>query len=1035
MGGGVIGWAISRPVSVAVGVILVIMFGVLSVRDIPIQLTPDVTIPSVSVQTVWPGASPAEIEAEILEAQEEALKRLPGLVRMTSEARRNQGTINLELQVGASLDQALVRVSNLLSQVSDYPTNAREPSITTADSSGPPLVVSVVRSVPAGRSVAEYRTWMDEVIVPRLERIDGVASIRLVGGQEEEFQIDIDVNRLAALHVTIGQVATAVRGELVDVSGGDIPEGRRRYLVRTVVVPEKIEQLERTVIKSGVDGTPVLLGQIAKVRRGLRKPEAVGLFNGSPSMALLFFREAGSNVLEVTKEIYRVNQELQDKFLDREGLEMTIVSDQTEYIEGALDLVESNLLIGGALAVLVLLLFLRSVGASAVVALSIPISIVGTALMMSLFGRTINIVSLAGMAFAIGMVVDNSIVVLENIDTWRKREANVARASLMATREVWGAILASTLTTAAVFIPIIAWQDEVGELLRDIAVAVSTAVFVSLVVSVVVIPSFAARLLRGRVTGDEAPEEVGRIGRTVHWITRSKLRSLALSVGGVGGLVGLSLAMVPSMEYLPTGNRNIIFGVVLPPTGASVAEVERIGSEVQGRLLPHLNVEKDGVPAIHRTFFVGSPDQVFSGAVAVDPDRVSELAAFVRKALVLPDVIGFANQGSLFGRSFGGSRSIEVDITGTDLRGMTGFAAQLMGAIKAVMPEAQVRPIPGLDEGAPELRVEPRRAQAAALGMTSSELGLLVDVYVDGAIIGEVATGGETKRDVVMRATGIDVTGREALINAPAAVPRSDVPVPVGNVATVRELNGPTTIQRIERRRALTLQVSPPDDIALEEAISLVRDGAVGKLGAQGLIPADVRVDYSGSAGKLEEAQTRFVWVLLFALLITFLLLAALFEDFLAPIAILVTVPLAGAGGVFGLWLVNRFVAPQPLDMLTALGFVILIGVVVNNAILIVDGTLTRMREREMSLEDAVASAVRWRVRPILMSVLTSMVGLLPLVIFPGSGSELYRGVGSVVLGGLALSTALSLFIVPAVFTTLWRARRAVAAGLSRARA
>lgn len=1039
MGGGIIRWAVSRPVSVMVGVILLVMFGALSIRGIPIQLTPDITEPSISVNTVWPGATPSEVESEILDKQEEALKSLPGLVKMTSSASRNAGTVTLELEVGASLDEALVRVSNLLSQVSDYPQNAKQPAVSTANSAGPPLAVIIIQSDPPGRDVAEYRTWIDEFIAPRLERIRGVASIRVIGGREQEIQIDFDPKALASRGLTVSAISQSIRAELVDVSAGDIPSGKRRYVVRTEVAPPDPVELERTVLKVRADGTPVLLGQVATVRTGLRKAEAAGMVDGSPSMALLFFREAGSNVLEVTREIHRVVGQLQNDYLAPEGLEMRIVSDQTEYIEGALELVRNNLLLGAGFAVLVLLLFLRSIGASAIVAISIPICIVGTALFMSLMGRTINIVSLAGMAFAVGMVVDNSIVVLENIDTWRKKEHDIARASLMGAREVWGAILASTLTTAAVFIPIITWQDEVGELLRDIAVAVSTAVFVSLVVSVIVIPSFSAVLLRARAkpddddgpadsaddegeVGDEDEEldlDHGRVGGIVHWIARSPIRSVAISGAGIAAAVAVGLTLLPSLEYLPTGNRNIVFGVVVPPPGYSVEEMDRIGQKIQSQIVPHLGVDKDGVPAIQRTFYVGGPDQAFMGASAEDPERVAAVTAFIRRVLgSIPGVFGFASQASLFGRRLGGGRSIEVDITGSDLTQMTAYGGQLLGALNQAMPGSQIRPIPGLDPGAPELRVHPRRAEAAAVGMTSADIGLLVDVYVDGAIIGELGRDGEAKRDVVLRAKGVSIDSAAALEAAPAATPTGQV-VPVGRFASVDETLGPTVIQRIERSRAITLQVSPPDDIALEDAIAIVKQ----TVATTAPPPRGIRLAYAGSAGRLEQTKSRLTSVLLLAVIISFLLLSALFEDFVAPIAILVTVPLAGAGGLLGLTIVDKWLGKQPLDMLTAMGFVILIGVVVNNAILIVDGALSRMRAHEQPMADAVAGAVKWRVRPIMMSALTSLAGLLPLVLFPGAGSELYRGVGGVVLGGLALSTVLSLFLVPAVFVTLWRLR------------
>ncbi len=1035
MGGGLIQWAINRPVTISVGVILVVLFGVLSVFGLPIQLTPDVTVPTLTVATTWPGATPTEVEAEIIEDQEEALKSLPGLVSMKSEARQGQANITLELEVGSSLEEALVRVTNLLSQVPDYPETARQPVVSTASSTGPPLAVLVIQR-PDGGAVSQYGTFVDEVIVPRLERIRGVASIRLVAGREQEVHVDFDPTALAARGLTVGQLARAVQGELRDISGGDIPLGKRRYIVRTELTPDDPRRLEETVLTTGPDGTPVRLGDVATVTPGLRKPSAVGMVNGSPSMALLLFREAGFNVLEVTREIYAVTERLQTRYLAPEGLEMRIVSDQVGYIEGALALVEQNLLIGALLAIVVLLLFLRSVSASVVVAVSIPVSVIGTALGMSLFGRTINLVSLAGMAFAVGMVVDNSIVVLEAIDTWRDKKS-VKQAALTGTREVWGAILASTLTTAAVFVPIIGWQDEVGELLRDVAVAISTAVMVSLVVSVLVIPSFSAKLLRRR-KGAQSDDEVqvtgvrARIGGQVHWIARSPLRAFVVAVLGLGGAAWLGLSMLPSLEYLPTGNRNVVFGVVLPPPGYSVEEMESIGQTIQDQLVQHTGVEKDGKPSLNRSFFVGQPDNAFMGAVSDDPTRMKEVVAMVRAAQAsVPGVFAFANQASLFGRNLGGGRAIEIDLLSSDQIGTIQFGQRLMGALREALPGAQVRPIPGLDFGAPEFRVVPRRAQAARFGLTGPDLGLLVDAYVDGAIIGEYGVAGEPKRDVLLRAKGVAIDDPEALATAPVPTPTGRV-VPLSQVASIDETLGPTVIQHIERRRALTMQVSPPDDIALEDAIAKVRNEVVGPLIEQGAAPDDMAVEYSGSAGNLDRAKRQFAEALALALLISFLLLAALFEDFLAPLAILVSVPLAGAGGVVTLRLVDKWLGAQPLDMMTALGFIILIGVVVNNAILVVDGALTRMRDG-MVLADAVADAVRRRVRPIAMSALTSLAGLLPLVLFPGDGSELYRGVGAVVLGGLALSTALTLYLVPAVFTVLWRIRIAFGSSLGAA--
>ncbi len=1031
---GLLATAIRRPATVLACVLLLMLLGALSVLSLPIQLTPDIAVPTLTVTTDWPGSAPTEVEMEILEEQEDALKSVPGLVKMTSTARSDRGEITLEFEVGTPIDEALVRASNRLSQVPRYPDAAREPAIATSNNAGPPLAVITIQSLD-GSNVDAYRSWLDKRILPQLERIPGVAGILLIGGRERELHVDFDPKALAARGLTVSAVSNIVRDELRDISGGDLTLGKRRYLVRTPIAPDTPVQLEKVVLGAAVDGTPILLGDVAKVRLGLRKRTAMAISDNAPSLVLLLWREAGTNVLEVTEAIKGKVAELQTEHFAREGLEIRMISDQTGYIHAALGLVRQNLILGGVLAILVLLLFLRSISASALIAISIPVCVVGTILGMSLLGRTVNVVSLAGMAFAVGMVVDNAIVVLESIETWRMRVSNMAVAALSGVREVGGAILASTLTTAVVFVPIIAWQDEVGELLRDVAVAISLAVGFSLLVSVLAIPSFSARLLRPRKERkrQEPSSTLGTklrdaIGRQVAAITASVPRSAVVLLLGVGLSIWAAVRFLPPMEYLPTGNRNLVFGILVPPPGYSVDEMERIGIGIQGQVAEHLGVDKDGVPSIDRAFFVGDPNRVFMGAVASDPERIGEVLNYYRELEAgVPGVFAVATQASLFGRSIGGGRAVEVELAGADLADLVGFGGQLLGSIRTAIPGAQVRPIPSLDLGAPEIRVVPLRDQAAALGIGGSELGLIVDALVDGAIIGEFGQDGTPKVDVALRAirpsddSRLAVASPNELITAPVATPGGEV-VPLSTLATLDEQPGPSLIQRIERRRAITLQVSPPVDLALEDAMTRIREEIVAGMRERGEIPEGIDITLSGTAGQLEAAKLRFGDVLLLAIAISYLLLSALFEDFIAPIAVLVTVPLAAAGGVLGLRLVDAYLGPQPLDMMTALGFLILLGVVVNNAILVVDGALARLRRGE-PLAEAVSQAVTARVRPIFMSSLTSLAGLLPLVLFPGSGSELYRGVGAVVLGGLALSTILTLYLTPSLFTLLWRAR------------
>ena len=1044
---GLLALAIRRPVAVISCVILLVFFGTLSLLRLPIQLTPDISLPTVTVTTRWPGASPVEVESELIEPQEDVLKRVAGLSTMESQSQLGQGQITLEFSVGTDIEQALVRVSNQLSQVPSYPESADQPIVSTGRAAGPPLAVILIHDA-EGASVAKYRTWIEESIVPELERVKGVASTRIRGGQHSEVHVQFDAAALAARGLTVAQVAETIRGALRNRSAGDFDVGRRSLQVRVFGSPQQAKGLEQVVVKSAADGTPIYLRDVATAKIGLRKRGDFAIVNQREAIALLPSREAGTNVLEVTEKLRSVIERLHEERFVPEGLVMEVVSDQTHYIYSALDQVKRNLLLGAGLAVVVLLLFLRSLAASAIVALAIPVCVLGTALGMTLLGRSVNVVSLAGITFAVGMVVDNSIVALENIDTWRGRVPRPAEAALRAIREVGGALVASTATTAAVFIPILTWQGQVGQLLVDIAYAVAISVIISLVVAVLVIPSMAALLL-GKRSPARAPRRRSHVfsagatvaasahaalGRSVSWCTKSLSRSLLVALASVAASSLLALSLLPKMEYLPTGNRNLVFGIVTPAPGSSIDELMATGFENQSIMKEHTAPHASRTPVVDRSFFVGDSTRLFVGAVAEDPAQVIAVRDFLQGLHSrMPGVINFATQAALFSRGIGEGRSVELILTGADLAALIGTGKELFPLLRAAVPGARVRPVPVLDEGAAELQLWPREEQMSRLGLSVSEMGLIADAYIDGAIIGEYGKEGEPKLDVVLLGDQLGEDGVSvdagAIEGLPVAVP-GGLTVPLGTLIDIEDGIGPTVIRRVERQRSISLQVIPPDDVPFESAVDAV-NAAVSAAAGSGKIPPSLGYSLGGSAGKLSEAQAQFAAILLVALIISYLLLAALFEDFLAPVAVLTVLPMAAAGGVGALWLVNRFLGAQPLDLVTALGFLILIGVVVNNAILIVDGAIARLRAGA-ELSPALTEAVRARVRPIFMSALTSLAGLTPLVLGTGAGSELYRGVGTVVLGGLALSTVLSLYSVPALFFILWSLRSKLRFGLKR---
>jgi HAE1 family hydrophobic/amphiphilic exporter-1 len=1029
--------SINNPVSVIVGVFFVVLFGSLSLFKIPVQLTPDVTRPQITVTTVWPGASPQEVEREIIEQQEEYLKSVEGLTRLTSESRDSVGVVNLEFSVGTDTDVALLKVSTKLDQVPSYPDDADRPVIVSASENAPPIAWMVLRSIRDDTApIDTLRNFAQDYIQPRLERVPGVAKINVFGGREEEMQVIFDEKAVAARKVNISEIAQALSAGNRNISAGNFDEGKRRYIARTEAEYLKPEDAENVVIKYEGDA-PVRIKDVAQVLYGFKKRDNVVRNKGDETLAINAIRRAGSNVLKVMSGLTKTIAELNETLLADRGLQLEQVYDETEYIDSAIGLVRQNLFVGGALAIGVLLIFLRSFSSTLIVTLSIPISIVGTFLMLVLFGRTINVISLAGCAFAAGMVVDNSIVVLENIYRHRQMGEGKVAAALRGTKEVWGAVLASTLTTVAVFLPVIFVEEEAGQLFRDIAIAISCAVLLSLMVSITVIPTLASRIIArvGKVKSNlkkvkEKADELSTSGYLtggftntvtsfVYWLCGRVYRRLLVVLILTCLALGMAWSLAPKTEYLPEGNRNLIFGIMIPPPGYSTDEFESVGRFVEGELHKYWDANPgdalDG-PPLSNFFFVAFGQRVFMGAVANDPLRAKEVVPILQRILRrIPGMIPIVKQSSLFARSAGAGRSIDVDISGPELTKLISLGQRIFGQLMTLIPDAQLRPIPSLDLGNPEIRIIPDRDKAAKVGLTAQEIGIRVDALLDGIKVAEVRRFGN-KIDLTLMGKSDTIKRIEDFQNLQlnTAIGRG---VTLASVADIKLIAGPTQINHIETLRSITIQVLPPQEMPLESAMDIIRTQVIEPLAKSGELKRPYVINLSGTADDLTRTRKVLQGDFFLALIITFLLMASLFGSFLYPFVILFSVPLAAAGGFLGLFLVNRLIGFQPLDVLTMLGFVILIGVVVNNAILIVHQSLNFMREGRMNPREAIRESVRTRIRPIFMSAMTSVMGMLPLVLFPGAGSELYRGIGSVITGGLIISTIFTLFLVPSLFS------------------
>lgn len=1034
--------SIEKPVAVLVGVIMVVMFGAIALATLPYQLSPNVTEPIITVSTSWTGATPFEIERDVVEEQEKVLKGIPGLIEMESSCYNSLAELSLKFEIGTDIDSALLRVSNKLDEVPDYPDSADRPVVSATGASTSPVIWMILKTLPGNdREVQTYRTYFENDVRQYLERVNGVADLFVGGGRENEMQIIVDPVRLAAYNMTVPQLIAVLQAENVSVSAGSLGVGRRDYRIRIPAEFKSEEEIEAIVLSSSGEYR-FTLGDVAIVQRGYEKPTVAMLHNNESAMAIGVKPESGANVIEMTNAVRKVADELNEGKLKEEGIHLDWVYDQRPYINGAIDLVQENIIIGSILAIVVLFVFLQSFSATVIVAVSIPISIIGAFIIFAAAGRSLNVISMAGISFAVGMLVDNAIVVLENIDRHRRMGKKAMAAAYDGASEVWGAVLASTLTTVAVFLPVVFMEQEAGQLFKDIAIAVTCAIILSLFVSVLVIPMLARQLygmaenrLAKVVADGGGPRRPVSLsiakrmlvplttlgGKCSDWIMRLLDRSISTTSSRLVTVLSLTLASVlmvwaffPKMEYLPQGNRNLIISILIPPPGLSYEERLDIGEHVFEESAPYFEGEVDGMPSIRDMFFVSAPTINLFGAMASDEQRAGELTPLFNRILnSIPGMFGVSIQASIFEQGLGKGRVIDVDISGPDLERIVAAAGTMFGLAMQDIPGSQVRPVPSLELLYPEVRLVPDRDRVRAAGLSTEDLGVAVDVILDGRTIGDFKEEGKKKIDLILKGSTQDISTPEELYSSLIAVPQGWA-VPVSSLAQIQRTNSMNQIRHLERQRTITLQVTPPKDMPLQQAMETIQSKLIPEVREMGLLDG-LTVRLAGAADKLTVTRNALQWNFLLAIVITYLLMSALFGNFVYPLIILFTVPLAGAGGFLGLKLENLFIAQQPLDILTMLGFVILIGVVVNNAILIVHQSLGNIREHGMQHKEAILEATRTRLRPIYMSAATSVFGMLPLAVAPGPGSELYRGLGAVVLGGLALSTVFTVFVIPAL--------------------
>ena len=1027
--GSIIKLAIERPIAVMALIFMCVIFGGLALQTIPIQMSPDIEKPVLDVRVSWPGAAPEDVDREIVGRLEAELASLNGVEEIASRSTRGSARVTLTYSVGQDMDKALVLLLSKLSAVSGLPDEADTPLVKTSNSDDSPIArLALVAKDGSKVNLEELGRYLDTNIVEPLARVDGIAEVDYRGGGKREMRVLIDPEKLVQYQITLPEVIDALKTSSTMMSVGLVTEGKRSYTVRTEALNYTPETAGSIVVRTNVSPsgtvTPLLLQDIATLEVRVQSRTSFRRLNGQPAVTLSALREAGSNVVATMLKLRTVVDQLNQNELAARGLDLKVVYDETGYISSAISLVQQNIWVGGILALTILMLFLRHVVPTIIVFVAIPVSVIGTFVAIAALGLSINVISLAGLAFAVGMVVDASIVSLENIFRLRQRGVDSLNASYHGARQVWAPILGSALTTVIVFIPVLTLDLPVGQLFKDIGVAISVSVLISVFVSVTVIPTLSARLLAGSadrfsklpklpVIDPIARGFKGLFVGYASYVVERKIIGLSVVATVLALSIGAATIFMPKLDYLPDGNANFMFARISVPAGYSMDETLRIAERMEKAASPLWTGEDIEGPAIQRFFFVAYSGGAFAGGSTKDPARIKELRMVLMKPIFAePGARAFVQQASLFGRSVGGSRVVSVDVVGPNSDDVLSAAIQVNDALSRRFPGRdgnQIRTLPGLDSGAPQIRITPDLSALARAGVTVRDFASAVDVFNDGTNVNQVPIDGQLVNMVVSGKNAENLSA-DKLENIPI-VTRGGSIMRVGQLGRVEIVNSPVQIRRLGGQQAVSIQLRPLESIPLEDVVAVIDMELLPDIRSEAARNG-VSIKLEGAASALAETWIAMQSNVVTAIVVIFLLLVILLRSFTLPLIIILAIPISAAGGIGGLAILNLFVR-QPLDMLTMLGFVILTGVVVNNAILMIEQTTLHIREEGLAPDEAIIEATRNRVRPIFMSTMTSLFGLLPLVVFPGAGSELYRGIGVVVFGGLGLSTFATLIIVP----------------------
>ncbi|NPV44629.1 MAG: efflux RND transporter permease subunit [Firmicutes bacterium] len=1009
-------YAVDRPVTTFMVVLMVIILGVVSLGRLTIDLFPNMTFPAAVVITTYEGVGPKEIESLVTRPIEEALGTVQNVKNITSSSQMGVSMVVAEFNWGTDMDFASLQMREKVDLYKRmFPSGVDSPMIFKFD---PAMMPIMYFGISGDMDQAGLKAFAEDVVKNRLERLEGVASVELSGGLVREIQIVVDHEKLKGYNLSLNQVIQALQAENLNLPGGKVDDGKKELVVRTVGEFTDIDEIKDIVINTS-QGISVPLRDIADVRDTFKDVETFARMNGKPSVGISVQKQTDHNTVRVAN---RINEELKRIQAEHPEVQVYTVFDQSDFIKKVINSLVQNGIMGAFLAVLILLIFLRNFRTTLIISTAIPISVIATFILIHFAGLTLNIMSLGGLALGIGMLVDNSIVVLENIFRFRQEGYSRIDAAKAAAEEVGTAVIASTLTTAAVFLPIVYVEGLASVLFKEMALTVSFSLFASLIVSLTLIPVMSSKILK--VSGADEMVKRGIMNRVfILWqnffdgltqkyaqLLRWSIRHRKLVLVAAAGAFVLSFAFVPfiGMEFIPKMDEGTFNIEVEMPTGTRLLETDEVFREIEDYLA--------GIPEVESIFVSGGMTEGmnFSSGSEVGVARVklvpraerkrstNEIIEQVRQRLrEIPDVeIKVQAQDSMTG-GFGSGAPISIEIKGDDLNRLREIAEEVAYEVSKVEGTREVES--SIREGKPEVQVKVNRQKAASLGLSAYQVASTVEAAVQGKVATRYKISGDeidirVRLDRDSASTLSDL--KQVTITSPAGFQ-----LPLEDVADLVIEEGPRVINRKNQVRLATVT----SQIAGRDLGSITRDIQAGLRNLA--VPEGYQIEFGGENKEMVEAFMNLLLALVLAVLLVYMILASQFESLLHPFTIMFSVPLAFIGVSLGLFITGR-----TLNVPSFIGIIMLSGIVVNNAIVLVD-YINTLRRRGMDRDEAILKAGPIRLRPILMTALTTILAMFPLALGLGEGAEVRAPMATVVIGGLTFSTLLTLVIVPVIYT------------------